>query len=90
MALKLSINPTMLIMKSKVLKKILIGNPLANFELWDDLKEHNQIKTPEELVNFYHKMLDKHKDRKLIYHYIMVMISFSCGVDVNQKIPSAL
>lgn len=75
---------------ANLIKKISVGNPLANFGLWDDLKEHNQIKTPEELVKFYHKMLDKHSERKLIYHYILVMISFSCGVDVNQKIPSAL
>lgn len=66
---------------SKVLKKITIGNPLANFGLWEDLKEHNQITDPEELAAFYHKMLSKHENRPLVYHYIMVMIAFSIQKD---------
>ena len=74
---------------TNVLKKITIGNPLANFHLWDDLEEHNKIKTPEELANFYHKMLTKHKDRPLVCRFLYGMIGFSVSSNVN-SLPESL
>ncbi|WP_299153132.1 hypothetical protein [uncultured Christiangramia sp.] len=75
---------------SNVLKKITVGNPLVNFGLWEDLEEYKKIQTPEELCNFYHKMLTKYEKRKLVYYYITVMIGFSVNTDVNAAIPNKL
>lgn len=76
---------------SKILKKVHIGNPLGNFDnLEEELEEHNKIQTPEELADFYHKMLSKfEEDRPMVYRIIMLMISFSVKKDLEQ-IPTTL
>lgn len=77
-------------MRTNVLKKITIGNPLAKFNLQEEYQEYKQIKTPEQLAEFYHKMLTKFEGNSEIYHWITLMISFSCQVNINRKIPTTL
>jgi len=68
------------------IKKIVTGNPLANFHLWKELDEYNVINTDQHLAEFYHKMLDRYEDRPLVYRFILAMISFSVCTDINSKI----
>jgi len=68
------------------IKKIVTGNPLANFHLWKEQDEYDKINTDHNLADFYHKMLDHYEDRPLVYRFILAMISFSVSVDINSKI----
>ncbi len=72
------------------MKKVTGANPLANFKLWEDLKEYNQIQTDEELAAFYHKMLNKYEGKRpLVCSFIMAMISYSVNYPIR-KIQSEL
>lgn len=75
---------------ANLLKKIEVGNPLINLEMWELYKEHQAIKTDEELANFYHKLLDIqevfymcNRRNPVFEAFIYNMIAFSTGVDVN-------
>lgn len=75
---------------ANLLKKIEVGNPLINLEMWALYEEHQAIKTDEQLANFYHKLLNINEvfyicNRKnpTFENFIYSMISFSTNVDVN-------
>lgn len=72
------------------LKKIEVGNPLINLEMWELYQEYQTLKTDEQLVNFYHKLLDIvevfymcNRKNKVFENFIYSMIAYSTGVDVN-------
>lgn len=75
---------------TNLMKKIQVGNPLANFHLWDDLEEYERIETNEQLAAFYHKMLNKYESRPLVVRFIFAMIGFSVDVNLEAKIPQEL
>lgn len=50
---------------ANLLKKIQIGNPLINLEMWNLYEEHEAIQTDEQLANFYNKLLDIQE----VFHY---------------------
>ena len=68
---------------TNVLKKVLIGNPLYNLGLFQDVKEYNRIETAEQLAAFYHKMLNKYDHRPVVCKTLMLMISFSIGKNLD-------
>lgn len=67
------------------LKKIIIGNPLQNFELTKELKAYNEAQTDEELAKLYHNLLDmaERENRGLLRGFIFAMIAFSTGLNIN-------
>lgn len=74
----------------KNLKKIEVGNPLINLEMWNLYEEHELIKTDEDLANFYHMLLDVQDvlhmcNRKMpvFESAVYKMIDYSSGTDVN-------
>lgn len=70
----------------KLLKKINVGNPLANFHLWEDLDRYEQIQSDEDLADFYQEMLTKYERRPLVCSFIHAMITFSTGgMQVNTE-----
>lgn len=75
---------------TKLMKKLTVGNPLANFHLWDDLAEYDSIQTDEELAAFYHKMLSKYEKFPLRIRFLFAMIGFSIGINLESKIPQQL
>ena len=75
---------------TNVLKKITVGNPLANFHLWNELDEYESITTDEQLAAFYHKILNKYEDKPLICRFIFAMISYSIGHNVDTKVEAIL
>lgn len=73
---------------TKLMKKLTIGNPLANFEMWNELEEYESIETPEELGAFYHRILDNCKpEQTMLERFIYAMIDYSTG-DTNQQLIS--
>lgn len=58
-----------------------VGNPLINFELWDDYDDYNEIKDDRSLVDWYHQMLEKHSHRPLVISFLYAMMSHA--VDTN-------
>lgn len=75
---------------SNVLKKIEIGNPLINLEMWNLYDEYQTITTDEELAAFYHKCLDIlevfqmcNRNMPVFLSSIYSMIAFSTNVDAN-------
>jgi len=42
----------------KNLKKIEVGNPLINLEMWNLYEQHEIVQTDEQLADFYHMLLD--------------------------------
>ena len=68
------------------LKKLHIGNPLANLELWDELEEYNKIEDAEALADFYHKMLNKYDHRPFVCSAIEAMVNFSTQITINPNI----
>lgn len=72
----------------KILKKIEVGNPLINLEMWNLYSEHEALKTDEQLASFYHKLLDIlevfhmcNRKNPLFESFIYSMIAFSTGQD---------
>lgn len=68
------------------LKKLHIGNPLANLEMWDELERYNGIEDAETLAGFYHEMLNKYDHRPFVCSAIESMIAFSTGMSINPSI----
>lgn len=75
---------------AKLLKKIEVGNPLINLEMWNLYEEHESLKTDQELADFYHKMLDIIEVLHMINRinpvfeaFVYNMIAFSTSTDVN-------
>lgn len=65
------------------LRKITVGNPLANFHLWDDIERYEAIQTDEEIANFYQEMLSKYEHRKMVIRFIWDMIHYSCNGEIE-------
>ena len=73
-------------MKSNVLKKITIGNPLINFGKQEEFRRYQEIDNDEELAKFYHQLLDECPEKQTTYEsFIYAMIGFSTGVNINTK-----
>ena len=75
---------------ANLVKKIEVGNPLINLELWKLYKEHQLIQTDEDLANFYHKLLDIqevfymcNRKNQLFEDFTYSMIAFSTSQDEN-------
>lgn len=75
---------------TNLLKKIEVGNPLINLEMWQLYEEHELINTDQGLVDFYHKLLDIlevfemcNRRNPVFEAFIYQMISFSTGADIN-------
>jgi len=72
---------------TNVLKKITIGNPLINFEMFDELDEYESLKTDSEIADFYHKMLNAINGKSsLLESFLWEMINFSTGIDAKSKV----
>lgn len=69
--------------KANLLKKIEIGNPLYNLGLHGLLEKHNATNSDEELIDFYHHLLDCIEGSSVAENVAYNMISFSTGMDVN-------
>lgn len=69
------------------LKKLRIGSPLNYLGLKKEVQEYNRISTDEELVEFYHKLLDRAEveNRKLMSEIIYAMIGYSTGLNINPR-----
>lgn len=74
----------------KVLKKVTIGNPLYNYELFDELELYDSCQTDEELAEMYHDLLDlaDHFEKTgqphtVLRESIYSMIAFSTGYSFN-------
>lgn len=65
------------------MKKIVVGNPLINFRMEKEYEEYEAIQSDDELVSFFHKMLDKCQGRPLLERFIYAMISFSVGKETQ-------
>lgn len=65
------------------LRKITVGNPLANFHLWDDIERYEALQTDEEIANFYQEMLSKYEKRPMVYRFILKMINHSCNGEIE-------
>lgn len=69
------------------LKKISIGNPLINFQMWEELDEYEKITTDEELAAFHHKLLNNcPEERTTLIGFIYAMIAYSTGVNINPQV----
>ena len=71
---------------ANLMKKIQIGNPLINLGLFKLYDEHEQIKTDEELANFYHKLLNACEGSEVATSMTYAMIAFSTGLNINPLI----
>ena len=63
------------------LKKIFVGNPLGNLEMWEAVDAYNDLQDDEQLANFYHAQLDAFEERPFGESAIYGMINYSTGVD---------
>ncbi|WP_179022021.1 hypothetical protein [Winogradskyella forsetii] len=68
---------------TNLLKKIEVGNPLFNLGLDSLLKKHDATTNDNELINFYHHLLDCVEGSSVAESMTYNMIAFSTDMDVN-------
>lgn len=66
---------------TKNIKKIEVGNPLINLELWSLYDMYQSAKTDEELVKVYHTILNAVEGREMAEGFAYAMIAYSTGMD---------
>lgn len=72
------------------LKKMEVGNPLVNLEMWELYKEHEAITNDEQLADFFHKLLNIievfymcNRKNPVFEAFVYSMIAYSTSMDVN-------
>lgn len=68
---------------TKNLKKIEVGNPLINLELWSLYDIYQAANTDEELAKAYHTILNAVQGSDLAERLVYDMICFSTSQDEN-------
>lgn len=69
---------------ANLLKKIEVGNPLYNLELFELLEKYEEAQTDEELAKVYHEILHSVEGRKVAESMTHAMIAYSVGTTNNQ------
>ncbi|PHQ27879.1 hypothetical protein [Leeuwenhoekiella nanhaiensis] len=77
---------------ANVLKKIVVSNPLINFEMHAHAEMYDCIENDEEMAAFYHHLLDiadhyenQGIDRPLYRSMIYAMIAYSTDCNINAQ-----
>lgn len=77
-------------MANIILKKVQVGNPLFNLGMFEELAAYDNIKTDEELADFYHILLQvadelekRGEAHSALRGFTYSMISFSTGRSFN-------
>ena len=65
----------------RYLKKIEVGNPLINLELFILYDIYQEAKTDEELVKAYHTILNAVEGSEIAEQFVYSMIAFSTNKD---------
>lgn len=67
------------------LKKIEVGNPLYNLEMWDWLDAYDLAQDDEQLARVLHNLLDEaeKQNRPVLRSAVFSMITFSTGMSIN-------
>lgn len=72
------------------MKKLSHSTYFQKLGLLEEEKEYHSITTQEEMVAFFHKVLDKYAAWPGVCFYIYTMMSFSVNRDINRIIPRSL
>jgi len=67
------------------LKKIKVGNPLQNLQMWEWLDAYNLAQDDEQLARVYHNLLDlaEKENRTMLESIVYAMITFSTQKSIN-------
>lgn len=77
---------------ANLLKKIVVANPLINFEMPEHAEMYDCIENDLEMAAFYHHLLDiaEHYEeqgqyRPLYKSMVYAMIGYSTGININAQ-----